>query len=710
LHGGIQQPGKLQPVGWYWQSGGREVPAERWDAKPESGINIALSFEGLRALGVKRGERVAILSETRAEWAIVDYACLTAGFPNVPVYPSLPADQIVFIMQDSEAVALFVSTMAQAKKIADIRAELPQLRHVVSFEPTGGRADMTLAELDNRGSIGENAESIRRYREEALRARPEDLATIIYTSGTTGRPKGVMLTHDNLYSNTQAGKRVLPVEGKHTALSFLPLSHVFERTAGHYIMFAVGASIAYAESFESVPNNLREVRPTLVLAVPRVFEKVYARAVETAAAGGAIKRRIFSWASRVGERWAETRLTHQAPERLLGLQHRIADRLVFAKLRARVGGRVQCFVSGAAPLSPEIHKFFFAAGLPILEGYGLTETSPIISANTFEHFRIGTVGKPLDGVEVQIAAEGEILTRGPHVMKGYHNNPEATRATIDADGWLHTGDVGVLEDGFLRITDRKKDMIVTAGGKNIAPQPIENRLKTSKLVSQAVMIGDRRRYPVMLIVPDFDALERWAKGARVRWTDRAELVALPEVRSLIQSEMQSLLRALATVSSLTMVSRVLGYARDFFIARIFGASLATDAFFVAFKIPNLLRRMFAEGAFSQAFVPILAGYRNTNSAEDTRALIDTVATLLFLALVVTAALGVAAAPLIVYLIAPGFAADPEKFALTVALLRITFPYLLFISLVALAAGILNTWNRFGVPALTPALLNVSFIV
>ena len=501
--------------------------------------------EGLKALGIKRGERVAILSETRAEWAIADYACLTGGFPNVPVYPSLPADQIAYILRDSAAVALFVSTVSQARKVMEIRSDLPQLRLVVSFDATGGRADMTLAELENRGSIGQTAESIRRHREEALRARPEDLATIIYTSGTTGKPKGVMLTHDNLYSNTQAGRRVLPVEGQHTALSFLPLSHVFERTAGHYIMLAVGASIAYAESFEAVPNNLREVQPTLVLAVPRVFEKVYARAVESAAAGGALKRRIFAWATRVGANWADVRLARQTPHRLLALQHRIADRLVFSKLRARVGGRVQCFVSGAAPLSPEINKFFYAAGLPILEGYGLTETSPIISANTFDHFRIGTVGIPLDGVEVQIAPDGEILTRGPHVMKGYHNNAEATRATVDADGWLHTGDIGVLEDGFLRITDRKKDLIVTAGGKNIAPQPIENRLKTSKFVSQAVMIGDRRKYSIMLIVPDFDALERWAKTAKLRWTDRAELVALPEVRAMLEGEIHSTLRELA---------------------------------------------------------------------------------------------------------------------------------------------------------------------
>jgi long-chain acyl-CoA synthetase len=231
---------------------------------------------------------------------------------------------------------------------------------------------------------------------------------------------------------------------------------------------------------------------------------------------------------------------------VLALQHRIADRIVFAKLRARVGGRVQCFVSGAAPLSPEISRFFYAAGLPILEGYGLTETSPIISANTFEHFRIGTVGKPLDGVEVQIAPDGEILTRGPHVMKGYYNNPEATRATIDPDGWLHTGDIGVLEDGFLRITDRKKEIIVTAGGKNIAPQPIENRLRTSKFISQAVMIGDRRKYPVVLIVPDFDALERWAKNAKLRWTDRSQLVGLSAVRALFENEIHSTLRELAS--------------------------------------------------------------------------------------------------------------------------------------------------------------------
>ena len=491
---------------------------------------------GLSSLGVRRGDRVAILSENRPEWAIADFACLTAGLTDVPIYPTLPADQIAYILKDSGAVAIFVSTKEQAEKIREIRSQVPALKTVVAFDDVPGLANMSMADLEKRGAEGETSRSIDTYREDALLVKPDDLATIIYTSGTTGEPKGVMLSHDNIYSNVEASRRAIPFEGKDVGLSFLPLSHIFERMAGHYMMFATGTSIAYAESIDTVAANMGEVKPTLVLSVPRLYEKMYARILETALTGGFLKKKIFFWARGVADRWATQKLAGKEPGGLLGIQYGIAQKLVFSKLKTRTGGRLRYFVSGGAPLSPDINKFFYAAGLEILEGYGLTETSPVIAVNTPEAFRIGTVGKPIDGVEVQIAADGEILTRGPHVMKGYYNKPEATREAIEPDGWFHTGDIGELRDGFLAITDRKKDIIVTAGGKNIAPQPLENKVKTNKYVAQAVMLGDKRKFPSMLIVPNFDQLERWAKERNIIWTDRAQLLRMPTIQAKMEQE------------------------------------------------------------------------------------------------------------------------------------------------------------------------------
>jgi long-chain acyl-CoA synthetase len=491
---------------------------------------------GLSSLGVKRGDRVAILSENRPEWAIADFACLTAGLTDVPIYPTLPADQIAYIIKDSGAVAIFVSNKTQAEKIRQIRSQIPALKTVIGFDEIPSLTDMSIAKLEKRGAEGETSLSIATYKEDALKVKPDNLATIIYTSGTTGQPKGVMLSHDNIYSNVAAAMKAIPFAGRDVGLSFLPLSHIFERMAGHYLMFATGTSIAYAESIDTVPANMQEVGPTLVLSVPRLYEKMYARVLEAALTGGFLKRKIFFLARGVAERWANEKLAGREPGRLLARQYGIAQKLVFSKLKTRTGGRLRYFVSGGAPLSPEINKFFYAAGLEILEGYGLTETSPVIAVNTPQDFRIGTVGKPIDGVEIKIAADGEILTRGPHVMKGYYNKPEATREAIEPDGWFHTGDIGELRDGFLAITDRKKDIIVTAGGKNIAPQPLENKVKTNKYVAQAVMLGDKRKFPSMLIVPNFDQLERWAKSRNIIWTDRAQLLRMPTIQAKMEQE------------------------------------------------------------------------------------------------------------------------------------------------------------------------------
>ena len=386
-------------------------------------------------------------------------------------------------------------------------------------------------------------ERAKEYERTAMDVQPDDLATIIYTSGTTGSPKGVMLSHDNIHSNVEGTRRVVPIEND-VAISFLPLSHIFERM-GDYWFFATGTTVAYVESFEKVSEAMSEVRPTIALSVPRLYEKMYARVLENALAGSAIKKRIFFWARAVADRWANETLAGRKPGKFLAAQYALAQRLVFSKLKARTGGRLRYFFSGGAPLATEINKFFYAAGLTILEGYGLTETSPVIGVNTPVNFRIGTIGKPIAGVEAKIAPDGEILTRGPHVMKGYFNKPEATAEAIDGEGWVHTGDIGVIEDGFIRITDRKKDIIVTAGGKNIAPQPIENMVKTNKYVSQAVMIGDRRKFPVLLVVPDYEQIEKWAKAKNIIWSDRSQLLAMPMIHAKVDQEVRSKLTGLA---------------------------------------------------------------------------------------------------------------------------------------------------------------------
>ncbi|MEO7042345.1 MAG: long-chain fatty acid--CoA ligase [Gemmatimonadaceae bacterium] len=492
---------------------------------------------GLSHLGATAGDRVAIISENRPEWAIADFACLTSGVTDVSVYPTLPASQIEYILRDSGAVIAFVSTADQAEKLASVRSTLPALKSVISFDTVGPHlADLSMAELEQQGALAEPADAAVAHRSRALAVTPSEVATLLYTSGTTGEPKGVMLTHDNIYSNVAASRQMIPFSGDDVALSFLPLSHILERMAGHYLMFATGTSIAYAESINAVADNMVEVRPTLMVSVPRLYEKMYARVVETAAAGGKLKKSIFAWATATADAWADVKLAGGIPRGLLAAKYSVADRLVFSKLKERTGGRLRYFVSGGAPLAPEINKFFYAAGLTILEGYGLTETSPVIAVNTPDAFRIGTVGMAIPGVSIAIAADGEILTRGPNVMAGYYNKPTLTKEAIDSDGWLHTGDIGVLKDGFLSITDRKKDLLVTAGGKNIAPQPIEARMKRSKFVTEAVLIGDKRKFPMALVVPAFDQLEKWARYKSLSFTDHASLIALPEVKAKMERE------------------------------------------------------------------------------------------------------------------------------------------------------------------------------
>ncbi len=500
---------------------------------------------GLLELGVARGDRLAILAENSPEWAITDYACLAAGCADVPIYPTLPANQAAYILRDSGAVAVCVSNAGQLEKILAVRADLPALRHVIAFDPA--LAGDGVLSLESVMATGRTA--LAKYpdwRADALRAEPDDLATLIYTSGTTGDPKGVMLTHGNITSNVVAALSVIHIDENDECLSFLPLSHIFERMVGHYVMMWGGTIINYAQGIETVPADMIDRRPTVMASVPRLYEKIYAKVLEGVIAGPPLRQKIFFWAKRTAERWAELHIAKRPIPGGLAFQKRLADKLVFSKLQARTGGRVRLFASGGAPLSADIARFFYAAGLPVLEGYGLTETSPIIAVNTFEHIRLGTVGKPLPGVEVRIAADGEILTRGPHVMKGYYKKPEATAEALDADGWFHTGDIGLIDqDGFLKITDRKKDIIVTAGGKNIAPQPIENRIKTNPFILNAVMLGDKRKFPIMLVVPNYDKVREWLAATGMPGGTDAELAARHGVERKVEDEIKALLKDLA---------------------------------------------------------------------------------------------------------------------------------------------------------------------
>ena len=518
---------------------------------------------GLRALGVEKGDRVAILSENRPEWAYADLGSLCAGAVDVPIYATLTPQQVLYILNDSEAKVCFVSTAAQAEKVLEVKGQAKALRQVVLFEPTPLGGTTPLEELRARGreALAKDPGAVRAR---AAEVGPDDVATFIYTSGTTGDPKGVMLTHSNLVSNVVSASGPFAGMGPaDTALSFLPLCHVFERMGGHYLMLHKGVTIAYAESVEKVPENMLEVQPSVMLSVPRLYEKIYARVHEKVAADPPARQKIFRWALAVGRERFRHEVEHTSPGLGLRLKATVADALVFKKIKARTGGRLRLFVSGGAPLSREIAEFFGAVGLVILEGYGLTETSPVISVNLPHRMKPGTVGPPIEGVEVKIANDGEILTRGPHVMKGYYKKPEATAEAIDQDGWFHTGDIGLIDaGGFLVITDRKKDILVTSGGKNIAPQPIENRLKTNPFIAEVVMVGNRRNFASALVIPNFDSLEKWARGKGLAFGNREELVAKAEVQDLVKREIDRFSEDLAQFEK---IKKVAVLAREFTI-------------------------------------------------------------------------------------------------------------------------------------------------
>ena len=444
-----------------WQN----ISSEEWLSRAR---HVAL---GLHALGVSKGDRAALLSENRHEWFLVDSALQILGAVNVPIYSTLPAPQMAYIVADSGAKVVIVSDAGQLAKVSETRKELGSVTHVVTLDQTDDADALTFAQVEASGEA-KAKESPNLAQELADAVTPDDLASIVYTSGTTGDPKGVMLTHRNFVTNVLASQKVLPIDDTDIALSALPYSHVFERMVANYLYPSVGASIALAGSLEEVVPGLGEIRPTVMTMVPRFYEKLYSRIKESVDEGSPTKQKIFAWAISVGGEHGKYRLKGESAPMGLELKYKLATALVFGKLHNRIGGRLRFFVSGAAPLSKEIADFFWAAGITIVEGYGLTETSPVISVNRPSNIKFGTVGQVIPDVEVKIADDGEILARGPNVMKGYYHKDDATRAVIDGDGWFHTGDIGELDDdGFLKITDRKKDIIVTAGGRTSPPNP-----------------------------------------------------------------------------------------------------------------------------------------------------------------------------------------------------------------------------------------------
>ncbi len=505
---------------------------------------------GLRALGLEPGDRVALASESRPEWVISDLAVITAGAVTVPLYPTLSAPQMWFILNETAARVAIVSNAAQVAKIREVDERTHELRTIVVIEgDAGGGGPLRVVTMADVVAIGERAlatdpEAADRYRAEAEAIPPDALATIVYTSGTTGDPKGVMLTHGNIISNIVATQGWIGLDSSDKILSFLPLSHVFERVVLFRCLYD-GVSIYFAETMASVARDLQRVRPTVMTGVPRAWEKFYGAIQDGLGKLEGPRRALADWAIGVGYESARLWLNGGTPSATLKLKRAIADRLVFAKIRERLGGRLRFLVSGSAPLSPKVGEFFFALNIPILEAYGLTESSPGISANPVNAPRLGTVGTALPGVEIRIGQDGEILVRGPNIMQGYYRRPESTAETL-AGGWLHTGDIGELSaDGYLTITDRKKDLIVTSGGKKIAPQPLENLLKMDPLVSEAVLIGEQRKFPAALLVPDFARLEARIEAMKLRAASREELVRHPEVLRLYQDVLDRLNGSLA---------------------------------------------------------------------------------------------------------------------------------------------------------------------
>ena len=494
-------------------------------------------------LGVKPGDRVGLFSANRPEWHTADFAVTGAGGVTVPVYFNESADRTTYILKHCGAKVVFVAGHAQLQKLLALRSHLPELEQIVVAD---GGPDLPTQCLCYETLIaGASATDVSSYRMRASQVLTGQLASLIYTSGTTGEPKGVMLTHSNFCSNVaDLGDDFRLDPEKDVALSFLPLAHVYGRTLDYIYLFQ-GVPLAYVESVEAVAQALLEVRPTITAAVPRFFEKIYARIVEQGSSNTGLKRKIFDWAMSVADRSVPWRTTGASASPALKLQWKLADKLVYKKFRLGVGGRIRILSSGGAPLSKALAEFFCTVGIPIYQGYGLTETSPIVSSN-YPANRVGSSGKPIVNVQVRIAEDGEILVKGPCVMQGYYKNPEATREVLSEDGWFRTGDIGYVDkDNYLFITDRKKDLLKTAAGKFVAPQPIENALKTSPYILNAMVVGDRRKFIVALLVPNAVTVSAKAADQGIRFSSNAELAAHPWVHALIDAEVKRLTAHLA---------------------------------------------------------------------------------------------------------------------------------------------------------------------
>ena len=485
-----------------------------WQKKTyrEAGDIVENLASGLASLGVQKGDKIAIISTNSSRWAFADYAITGLGAVTVTVYPTLTTPHMKYIFDDSETHYAFVGNKEQLDKTKSLIQECEHMKGYVLMDDSDDDTDKVFgfSSLIERGKAYKESSDFD-FKAIASTINPDDLLTLIYTSGTTGNPKGAMLSHNNLIANIKSGKKSIYIDESDVFLSFLPLSHVFERMVGHFSGLTSGGRVYYAESIDTVADNMGEIKPTIMASVPRLYEKMYAKIIDKVSNDPPLRQKIFWWAISVGKEAMPNICKNSRPSGWLGFKFGLAEKLVFSKIKERVGGRLRFFVSGGAPLSQEIAEFFAAANIIILEGYGLTETSPVITNNRLEDVKFGTVGKPIDGVEVKIAEDGEIICRGENVMLGYYNNEAATREVIDENGWFHTGDIGEFdEDGFLRITDRKKNIIVTSGGKNIAPAPMEIALIASKYIEQVVVLGDRRNFVSALIVVAQETLSEWA--------------------------------------------------------------------------------------------------------------------------------------------------------------------------------------------------------
>ena len=502
---------------------------------------------GLSSLGVGKGDKVAIISENRPEWVYSDFAILELGGIDVPLFPSLTADSIEFILNNSEAKGVIISNKFQLNKIRKIIDKCKHIKFIIVLNENDFDADVknlhTFKQVQDLGNSYQPSHP--NLLEDSIKKIDEnDVCTLIYTSGTTGEPKGVILTHKNIMSNVNSTLEIYPITKDDVFLSFLPLCHSFERMAGYYSAFAAGAPVYYAESIETVAANLIEVKPTIMTSVPRLFERIYSKIIKNVESQPEKKQKIFYGALNIGNQYANAKREGKI-SLPLRIKHKVADKLVFKKLKEKTGGNLRFFISGGAALPRALGDFFESTGIIIIEGYGLTESSPVIAANRFDDYKFGTVGKPLPGVEVKIASDGEILARGPNIMQGYYKNKKETEATL-IDGWLHTGDIGVFDaDGFLMITDRKKHLFKTSAGKYIAPTPIENTFLASKFIDQFIVIGDRRMFLSALVVPDFEALKEYADSNKIPYASEEDLTKNDKIYKLLEQDMNELQKKLA---------------------------------------------------------------------------------------------------------------------------------------------------------------------